>query len=71
MVFYRIPIFRVVNGKKLPLLIKSPKGWLRTGLKEFNNEGKQSHSVYFIFGNIEEEKIWLTQFKTKNRRAIN
>ena len=65
MTFYKITIFRVVNGNKLPLIIKSPKGWLRTGLKEFNNEGKITHSMYFSFGKSEEEKDWLTQFKTK------
>ena len=65
MTYYRIPIFSVVNNKLLPLIIKSPKCWLRCGLKEFNNEGKISHSMYFIFGKSEEEKDWLTQFKTK------
>ena len=69
--YFRIPIFRVLNNasgvghKLLTIIIKSPNCWLRTGLKEFNNEGKKSHSMYFIFGKSNDEKDWIDQFKTK------
>ena len=53
MAFWIIPIFRIANGKKLPLIIKGPNNCVRTGLKEFDNEGRLSYSIYFLFGNTQ------------------
>ena len=63
--YFRIPIFRALNNKLLPLIIKSPNCWLRTGLKEFNNDGKKSHSMYFIFGKSHDEKEWIINSRAK------
>ena len=35
--------------RKVPLIIKNPNDWVRTGVKEFINEGKQSSfNVFFV-----------------------